>query len=135
MVKIKKFKNSLNFNPLSASKETFSLPSMTVPDQTLSLKTLLERYTRGQSVATFKPVYLGDEEEFAQFDSMDRLEKIDHLNNLKQQIDSYRSALRSGQFRGGADEERSLRSDESATISEQSVAVKASSKEISPDLS
>jgi len=34
--------------------ETNTLPSLTVPDMTLPLKTLVERYTRGQQITTFE---------------------------------------------------------------------------------
>jgi hypothetical protein len=48
-------------------------PSQTVPDMTLSLQELVERYTRGQSVATFTPVYYGEDEEFDIFSKQEIL--------------------------------------------------------------
>lgn len=42
--------------------ETNTEPSLTTPDQTMSLREMLTRYSRGQSVPTFDPVYDQDED-------------------------------------------------------------------------
>lgn len=56
-------------------------PSLTVPGQTLSLKELLNRFTRGQSVETFQPVY--DDGYYPETDRLDKLEKLDLARSLK----------------------------------------------------
>lgn len=42
--------------------ETFTLPSLTVPDQTLSIRKILDRYAKGQpfSAPTREPIYNED---------------------------------------------------------------------------
>jgi hypothetical protein len=72
--------------------ETNTLPSLTVPDMTLPLATLIERYTRGQQITTFEGTYLGDEHVIP--DQLERLtfdEKIELADELKTSINNYRS--------------------------------------------
>lgn len=73
-------KTMYNFDP-SKGKEKGGGISLTVPDQTLSLQTLLERFTRGQSVATLTPVFHGDQE-FPDFDRMDAVDLEIYKKNL-----------------------------------------------------
>lgn len=68
-------------------------PSQTVPDMTLSLQELVERYTRGQSVATFTPVYYGEDEEFADVSRMDPIERIEYARFIREKIAETRTSL------------------------------------------
>jgi hypothetical protein len=68
-------------------------PSQTVPDMTLSLQELVERYTRGQSVATFTPVYYGEDEEFADVSRMDPIERIEYARFIREKISETRTSL------------------------------------------
>lgn len=56
-----KVKNSLNANEFAKNYEKNDLPSLTIPDQTMSIRTILERYTRGLPINGFTPLY--DEED------------------------------------------------------------------------
>lgn len=60
--------------------------SMTVPDQTLSLRELIDRYTRGVPVRTHQPVYNGDEDlpDFERLDLVD-LDEARHFNKIHAQ--------------------------------------------------
>ncbi len=84
-------------------------PSQTVPDMTLSLQELVERYTRGQSVATFTPVYYGEEEEFADVSRMDPIERIEYARYIREQISTARHSLAEQQAadEGGAEPQKS----------------------------
>lgn len=53
----KRIKNMLNAEDFIYEGEKNFQPSMTIPDQTMPLRTLIDRFTRGLPVATFKPVY------------------------------------------------------------------------------
>jgi hypothetical protein len=84
-------------------------PSQTVPDMTLSLQELVQRYTRGQSVATFTPVYYGEDEEFADVSRMDPIERIEYARYIRQQISTARHSLAEHQAadEGGAEPQMS----------------------------
>lgn len=57
---MKKFVSISTFDPANWPGEVNDMPSMTVPDQTLSIEELISRYARGQSVPSY--VGLSDEE-------------------------------------------------------------------------
>lgn len=78
--------------------ETFTGPSLTVPDQSLSLKDLLERYVMGQNVETFKGVYNGDQDDIPEnIDRMDHLEKLDLARQVRGKIAETQAALSAAQ--------------------------------------
>ncbi len=60
---------------------------------TLSLQELVQRYTRGQSVATFTPVYYGEDEEFADVSRMDPMERIEYARYIREKIGEHRNSL------------------------------------------
>lgn len=80
---MKKFKNSFEYNHIDRDGEVNSLPSLTQPEMTMSLKELLNRYTRGGQVATFTPVYQDHED----FDDSPELEKMDAPEKLQYALD------------------------------------------------
>lgn len=54
---MKRYKNHNNVDHYKSGTEEFILPSLTVPDQALPLKTLLERHTRSMYVPTHQTHY------------------------------------------------------------------------------
>lgn len=88
-------RTSWTYYPGSAAYETPEGESKTVPDMTLSLKELVNRYTRsGQigEVAAFEPVYDGDIE-VPHFERMTPQERLDFAKNLKASIAETRRKL------------------------------------------
>lgn len=73
-----------NFDSL-VGREMPTGVSLTVPDQTLSLKDLLARYTRGQDVVSFTPIFNGDSD-LPDPSRMDALERLDYARHIKNQL-------------------------------------------------
>lgn len=69
-------KNSLNARYFPKNHERNLLPSLTVPDQSMSLKEIIDRYQRGipMNVAEHVPIYHGDEMELPDIRKMDLAE-------------------------------------------------------------
>lgn len=90
-----KFRSPFTYITKKTEQEikSFLSPSQTVPDMTLSLQELVQRYTRGQSVATFTPVYYGEDEEFADVSRMDPMERIEYARYIRQKIGEHRTSL------------------------------------------
>lgn len=87
-------RNWFNHDPLSVDgTEKPYGASLTVPDQALPLKTLLERYVRGQEVHTFDPVFLGEDEEFVDVEKMTFDERHEYLLQVNQSIALARTQL------------------------------------------
>nr|QJB19758.1 MAG: hypothetical protein [Microvirus sp.] len=57
--------------------------SMTVPDQSISLKILIEKYVRGEPVTTFHAQYDTDNEILAAVPGIERLDAVEKLEAAK----------------------------------------------------
>lgn len=70
------------------------LPSNTVPNQALSLRTLLDRHNNGGHVTQYKPVYLGDDDSIpVGFERMDAAERAQMAKNLADFVKTTRGEL------------------------------------------
>jgi hypothetical protein len=87
---IMKVKNSLNYEYTQEKGEVNTLPSMTIPDQTMSIRTIVDRYSRGLPVAAFTPVYEG-EEYIPDPKTLDLAERQELVEQIQQEVDSFRS--------------------------------------------
>jgi len=74
--------------------EVNTLPSCTIPDQALSIKEMLARYVRGQSVETFTPVYTDNEFIPDNLERMDVFERAELAKQLKDATGNARSDSR-----------------------------------------
>jgi len=82
-----------NFDYKKHGEPKTELPSKTVPSQVLPLRTLVERYMRGQSVETFGGTY-SEDESFADLDRLDATERLDYLREqVKPAIERGRQTL------------------------------------------
>lgn len=72
--------------------------SMTIPNQALTMKEILLRFSRGQSI----PGRMNDEweteddEDFSEYDKLDRFEKMDLAMQIKEQIQQTQQSLING---------------------------------------
>lgn len=66
-------------------------PGLTVPGQTLSLRSVLDRYRRGQSVQTFSPVY--NPEMPVGYENLTKIEKIEMARQQPYHVARIRKAL------------------------------------------
>lgn len=85
-----KVKNSLNYDYKEQQGEVNQLPSMTIPDQTMSIRTIVDRYTRGLPVTGFTPVYEG-EEFIPDPKTLDLTERAELAEQIKQEVESIKS--------------------------------------------
>jgi len=86
-----KVKNSLNYDYTEIQEEVNSLPSMTIPDQTMSIRTIVDRYTRGLPVTGFTPVYEGEDFYMPDPRTLDLVERAELLEKTKQEVESLKS--------------------------------------------
>lgn len=77
-----------------------TLPSQTVPGMTMSLRQLVERYTRGEPVPAFTPVFVGDDDVIP--DNLERMDVQDKLMLSKDLADAIQTerSRRSSPSRG-----------------------------------
>jgi hypothetical protein len=88
-----KVKNTLNANNFEKNYKIFTQPSMTVPDQSMSIKTILERYARGLPVGGRLDEYYEEEDDLPNPLTLDLAERqeleelykfeLNEINNKK----------------------------------------------------
>jgi len=86
-----KVKNSLNANAFEKNYKVFTQPSMTVPDQSMSIKTILERYSRGLPVGGRLDGYYDEEDTLPNPLTLDLAERQELAEQYKQEINEIKS--------------------------------------------
>jgi hypothetical protein len=77
-----KVKNSLNANEFEKNYLVFTQPSQTVPDQTMSMRTILERYARGLPVGGRLDEYYDEDDTMPDYRTLDLVD----IQNLKDEV-------------------------------------------------
>lgn len=86
-----KVKNSLNANEFEKNYKVFTQPSMTVPDQCMSIKTILERYSRGLPVGGRLDEYYDEEDTLPNPLTLDLAERQELAYQYEQEINEIKS--------------------------------------------
>lgn len=88
---MQKVKNSLNYDYKEQKGEVNTLPSMTIPDQTMSIRTIVDRYAKGLPVSAFTPIYEGEDFYMPDPKTLDLVDRADLLESVKQEVESLKS--------------------------------------------
>lgn len=88
---MQKVKNSLNYDYNEQKGEVNTLPSMTIPDQTMSIRTIVDRYTKGLPVSAFTPIYEGEDFYMPDPKTLDLVDRAELLESAKQEVASIKS--------------------------------------------
>lgn len=91
---MKLVKNWLNADEHPYRGEINRLPSLTIPDQAMSMQEILDRQSRGIPMVGEKfPIYYGEDEELPDFRHMDLADLQAHREMLTQRIADQRADL------------------------------------------
>ncbi|AXH76588.1 MAG: hypothetical protein [Microviridae sp.] len=89
------------FDYVPTEGEVNTMPSKTVPDQTMSIKEIMQRYGSGQALSQKVPVYDGDEDYFPDLRTMDlaeieqmKLKLADDIDHLKNRLERNEKSLK-----------------------------------------
>jgi hypothetical protein len=85
-------KHSLNANSFPKNYEKNTRPGITIPDQTMSIRTILDRHSRGLPIDGIKiPIYEGEENDLPDWRRLDLAERqelahlyTNEIKNIKQ---------------------------------------------------
>jgi len=87
--------NSLNYDPANWPGEKNTMPSLTIPDQAMSIQEILRRFAQGLPLGGQKvPLY--DEDlpfDAQQFQKMDLADKAEYIEANKRRIEGLESEL------------------------------------------
>jgi hypothetical protein len=86
-----KVKNSLNAKDFPKQYKSFTMPSMTIPDQTMSIRTILERFSRGLPVGGRLDDYYDEEDDLPDPRTLDLAERQELAEQFKQEIEQVKS--------------------------------------------
>jgi hypothetical protein len=86
-----KIKNSLNANEFAKNYKKFTLPSLTVPDQTMSIRTILERYARGLPVGGRLDEYYDEDNDLPDPRTLDLAERQELAELYTNEINEIKS--------------------------------------------
>jgi len=88
-----KVKNSLNANDFEKNYKIFTLPSLTVPDQTMSIRTILERYSRGLPIGGRTDEYYDEEDTMPDYRTLDLSEIADLQHEVKTTFEKHKKKV------------------------------------------
>jgi len=86
-----KVKHSLNASKFEKSYKKFTMPSMTVPDQTMSIRTILERYSRGLPIGGRLDEYYDEDDNLPNPLTLDLAERQELADLYKNEINEIKS--------------------------------------------
>lgn len=86
-----KVKNPLNANQFAKNYREIKTPSLTVPDQTMSIRTILERYSRGLPVGGRLDEYYDEEDDLPDPRTLDLAERQELAYQYKNEINEVKS--------------------------------------------
>jgi len=89
------FKNHFNKEKFPTVKEMNNLPSMTVPDQSMSMREILSRYASGLPLGAGRvPIYEDPESDLPDLANMDLADRELYLANAKAELDEVNARLK-----------------------------------------
>ena len=88
---MRKINTHLTYDYTQNVGEVNNLPSMTIPDQTMSIRTIVDRYTRGLPVTGFTPVYEGEDFFMPDPRTLDLTERHEMAEQVKEEVASIKS--------------------------------------------
>lgn len=73
----------------------FTLPHKTVPDQTMSLRTILDRYAKGLPISgnAKEPLYEGEDVDGVDLSRLDLAEREDYVNLKREELSSLKTRI------------------------------------------
>jgi hypothetical protein len=88
---MRKINTHLTYDFTQNVGEVNNLPSMTIPDQTMSIRTIVDRYTRGLPITGFTPVYEGEDFFMPDPRTLDLTERHEMAEQVKEEVASIKS--------------------------------------------
>jgi len=88
-----KVKNSLNANTFEKKYKIFTQPSLTVPDQSMSIKTIIDRYTRGLPIGGRLDDYYDEDDIMPDYRTLDLSEIQQLQDEVKSTFEKHRKKV------------------------------------------
>jgi len=91
---MRKIKNHLTYSVEDRQQERNTQPSKTIPDQTMSVQEIMDRFARGLPIDGAKlAIYHGEEDDMPDLERMDLSEKHELLEAARKEVEEQRKKL------------------------------------------
>ena len=110
-----KVKNYMNRESFPKNYKTFTQPSETIPDQTLSIRQILDRYARGIPMDVKQPIWDENptfEENFTDPRRMDLAEREEFAKQAKIELENIKSTINTKKAKKAKDEPKNEQREE-----------------------
>lgn len=89
-----KIKTQYNKDQFSRDGEKNNKPSVTIPDQSMTVKEIMSRFARGLSVTGNKvPVYNGEDDDMPDLSRLDLVERQEVLEQVEQEVKDIKARI------------------------------------------
>lgn len=106
------YKSALNADEFPYEGEVNNEPSLTVPDQTMSIQTILERYSRGLPIGGRTDEYYDEEDTMPDYRTLDLTDIAQLQKNVKDTIENYKNNVSTSVDNSVDNSERVIETDE-----------------------
>lgn len=87
---MKRIKTTMNSHEFQSQYEKNYSPSLTIPDQTLSIRQILERHSRGLPIEGWRePIWDGEDNDLPDIRTLDLAERQELAHLYKQELENY----------------------------------------------
>lgn len=86
-----RIKTSTNSKDFDKNYQKFSMPSLTIPDQIMSIRTILERHARGLPIEGVKVPIWDEQNDLPDWRTLDLAERQELAEHYKQEIQSIKN--------------------------------------------
>lgn len=87
-----KIKHALNAHEFPKKHESSSKPSMTIPDQSLSIRELYDRFQSGLPLQGVKDaVYYGEDDDFPDLAKMDLADRENYIKGVREELEEFKT--------------------------------------------
>lgn len=93
LFELPRYKTNMNAHLFPIHQKKSTMPSMTVPDQTMSLMEIVERFASGRTISANEGVY-NDDPDMPNLQAMDKVERAEYLQNLNTDMQRISNEIR-----------------------------------------
>lgn len=121
------FKTCINGHEYPKEYKVFTIPSLTIPDQAISIKEMIARFTMGLPIHGNRvPIYDGDQEYFPDLDKMDLVDRDEYIKSSVDRLNDHKRLKKEQDDKNDAEMENRINEAVRRKLDEQSGKVKES---------
>lgn len=110
-----KFKTPYNAKEFPKKGEVNNMPSETLPEQSMTISEIYNRYARGLPLESKVPIYQGEEQEFPDLQHLDLAEREEIILQHKQELEEIKQRQKKAEQRKKSERTQAQEGDQGQT--------------------